>query len=408
LAIELTIHAHRGYFSEVIERNLAGPLRDLAGHYPVVTVTGPRQAGKTTLCRSVFPEKPYVSLEPLDVREAAAADPRGFLADHAGGAVIDEVQNVPGLVSYLQVDVDERPEPGRFVLTGSQHFGLTQTVTQSLAGRVGILHLLPPSLDELRRFPNPPADLLTTLWTGAYPRIHDRGIPADRWLADYVTTYVQRDVRQVLNVADLESFTTFLRLAAGRTAQEVNLSTLGGDAGVTHNTARAWLSVLEASFLCVRLPAWHRNARKQAVKAPKLHLLDSGLICHLLGIRDPDQLRHHPLRGAIFESWVVAEVYKARVHRGLDARLSHYRDAKRLEVDLLAELESAVVLLEAKSGATVAGDMLRPLHRLADGLRAGGEHRSLDLRLVYGGTASSRREDVSITTWSDVQALDWR
>jgi predicted AAA+ superfamily ATPase len=408
LAVELTIHAHRGYVSGVIERNLAGPLRDLAGHYPVVTVTGPRQAGKTTLCRSVFPEKPYVSLEPLDVREAAAADPRGFLADHAGGAVIDEVQNVPGLVSYLQVDVDERPEPGRFVLTGSQNFGLTQTVTQSLAGRVGILHLLPPSLDELRRFPNPPADLLTTLWTGAYPRIHDRGIPADRWLADYVTTYVQRDVRQVLNVGDLESFATLLRLAAGRTAQEVNLSTLGGDAGVAHNTARAWLSVLEASFLCLRLPAWHRNTRKQAVKAPKLHLLDSGLICHLLGIRDPEQLRSHPLRGPIFESWVVAEVYKARVHRGLDARLSHYRDAKRLEVDLLAELGSAVVLLEAKSGATVAGDMLRPLHRLADALRAGGEHRSLDLRLVYGGAAGSRREDVSITSWSDVQALDWR
>lgn len=391
----------------MIERNLSGPLRDLARLYPVVTVTGPRQSGKTTLCRSVFPDKPYVSLEPLDVREAVSSDPRGFLTDHAGGAIVDEVQHVPGLLSYLQVEVDERPEPGRFVLTGSQHFGLTDTIAQSLAGRAGILHLLPPSLDELRRFPNPPTDLPSTLWTGAYPRIHDRGIPAERWLADYVTTYVQRDVRQVLNVGDLEAFATFLRLAAGRTAQEVNLSTLGGDAGVAHNTARAWLSVLEASFLCLRLPAWHRNARKQAVKAPKLHLLDSGLVCHLLGIRDPQQLRTHPLRGAIFESWVVSEVYKARVHRGLDPRLSHYRDAKRLEVDLLVELGASVVLLEAKSGATVAGDMLRPLHRLAEMLRVGGEHRPLDLRLVYGGDAGSRREDVAITAWSDVQSLGW-
>lgn len=263
-------------------------------------------------------------------------------------------------------------------------------------------------LDELRRFPNPPNDLFTLLWTGAYPRIHDRGIPAGRWLADYVTTYVQRDVRQVLNVGDLASFGTFLKLAAGRTSREVNLSGLGGDAGVTHNTARAWLSVLEASFLCLRLPAWHRNLRKQMVKVPKLHFLDTGLVCHLLGIGDPEQLRHHPLRGAVFESWVVAEVYKARSHQGLEARLAHYRDAKRLEVDLLAELERTVVLLEAKSGSTIAGDMLRPLHRLAEALRASGEHRGLDLRLVYGGTSSHRRESVAVTSWRDIQGLDWR
>lgn len=392
----------------MIERNLATPLRNLAGLYPVVTVTGPRQAGKTTLCRAVFPDKPYVSLEPLDVREAATADPRGFLAEHAAGAVFDEVQHVPGLLSYLQVEVDEHPEPGRFVLTGSQHFGLTQTIAESLAGRTGVLHLLPPSLDELRRFPQPPDDLLATLWMGAYPRIHDRGIPADRWLADYLTTYVQRDVRQVLNIGDLASFTTFLGLAAGRTAQEINLSALGGDAGVAHNTARAWLSVLEASFLCTRIPAWHRNVRKQMVKAPKLHFLDSGLVCHLLGIRDPEQLRHHPQRGAIFESWAAAEVYKARAHRGLTPQLAHYRDAKRLEVDLLVELKNSVALLEAKSGATIAGDMLRPLHRLAEALHVSGEHRALDLRFVYGGTDTSRREHVAVTSWRDIQNLDWQ
>ena len=222
----------------MIERNLSPILRNLLNQYPVVTVTGPRQSGKTTLCRAVLPDRPYVSLEPLDVRDYARSDPRGFLAEYPNGAVLDEVQNAPDLLGYLQVEVDARPEPGRFLLTGSQHFGLSAAVSQSLAGRVGVLHLLPLSIGEVRRFPSPPADLFTTLFTGAYPRIHDRGIPPERWLSDYVATYVQRDVRQVLNVGDLETFTTFLRLCAGRSGQELNLSSLGADAGVTHNTAR--------------------------------------------------------------------------------------------------------------------------------------------------------------------------
>jgi hypothetical protein len=393
--------------SGVITRDLAGTLRRCARSYPVVTVTGPRQSGKTTLCRAVFPRKPYVSLEPLDVRRAAAEDPRGFLSEYRRGAVIDEVQHVPELLSYLQAEVDERPAPGRFVLTGSQHFGLTGAIAQSLAGRTAVLHLLPPSLSELRRFRRHPRDLLTTLWAGAYPRIHDRGIAPDRWLADYVTTYVQRDVRQVLDVGDLESFTTFLRLCAGRTAQEVNLSALGADSGVVHNTARAWLSVLEASFLLLRLPAWARNVRKQIVKAPKLHFLDSGLACHLLGIREPAQLRHHPLRGAIFESWVVSEVHKACANRGVSQPLAHYRDAKRLEVDLVVEAGDRVILAEAKSGATMSDHGLEALHRLADALRAHREHRSLDLRVVYGGDMRQRRGDVRVVPWYEIQRGAW-
>ncbi|MCZ7686908.1 MAG: AAA family ATPase [Sandaracinaceae bacterium] len=247
----------------MIERNLGPVLLESARYYPVVTLTGPRQSGKTTLCRALFPDKPYVTLEALDVREYARTDPRAFLAEHAGGAVLDEVQHVPELTSWIQVVVDEDPRPGRFVLTGSQHFGLSDAIAQSLAGRTAVHHLLPPSLDELRRFERAPTTLLETLFTGAYPRIHDRGIPAERWLSDYLTTYVQRDVRQVLNVADLSAFTTFLRLAAGRTARELNLSALGADAGVSHNTARSWLSVLETSWLCHRLPPLFRNLRKQ-------------------------------------------------------------------------------------------------------------------------------------------------
>ena len=286
----------------MIPRTLEQKLLELAGYYPVVVVTGPRQSGKTTLCQIAFPGKTYVSLETLDTREFAISDPRGFLAQYADGAIIDEIQHVPALLNYLQSDIDARPEPGRFILTGSQHFGLSQSISQSLAGRCGILVLLPPSLEELRAFPSAPADLFSVLWQGAYPRIYDRDIPAHQWLADYTTTYVQRDVRQVINIGDLQVFSGFLKLCAGRTGQEINLSTLGSDAGVSHNTARAWLSVLETSYIIHRLPAWHVNVRKQVVKAPKLHFFDSGLACYLLGIQEPEQLRFHPLRGAIFES----------------------------------------------------------------------------------------------------------
>jgi predicted AAA+ superfamily ATPase len=388
-------------------RNLQSPLRQLAQHYPVVTVTGPRQSGKTTLCRGTFPEKAYVSLEPLDDREFARSDPRGFLAQYAGGAIIDEVQHAPDLLSYLQAEVDLRPEHGRFILTGSQHFGLSQAIAQSLAGRTGVLQLLPLSLDELRGFPNPPAGLFETLWAGGYPRIHDQGIPPARWLADYVTTYVERDVRQVLNVGDLQAFTTFLKLCAGRTAQTINLSSLGGDAGVSHNTAKAWLSVLEASFVCLRLPAWHRNLGTSAVKAAKLHFVDTGLACHLLGIQSADQLLHHPQRGAIFESWVAAEVYKARVHRGLPPSLFHYRDPRGAEVDVVLDTAAQIDLIEAKSGATLGSDFFKALESLADQLTRGGERRLIERWLVYGGDGPQRRSVGTAIPWSAIQDEDW-
>jgi uncharacterized protein len=389
----------------VIARNLAKVLRAAAKQYPVVTVTGPRQSGKTTLCRAVFPKKAYVSLETLDTREYARSDPRGFLAEHARGAVIDEVQHVPELLSYLQVEVDERPRAGRFILTGSQQLAVSEAVSQSLAGRTAVLHLLPLGLDELCRFPGAPRTLWHTLFAGAYPRIHDRKVPPARWLADYVTTYVERDVRQILQVTELQTFSTFVKLCAARTAQEINLSSLGADAGITHNTARAWLSVLEASFLCFRAPAWHVNVTSQAVKAPKLHFFDSGLACQLLGIREPEHLRHHPMRGAIFESWVASEIEKSRVHRGLRPNLFHYRDAKKLEVDLLVEGAEEALLVEAKSGATIASDFFASLTRLATVL-AERRHASRSF-VVYGGESGQRRKSARVVPWHEVAKIRW-
>jgi predicted AAA+ superfamily ATPase len=393
-----------------VERNLEKPLREGATHYPVVTVTGPRQSGKTTLCQMAFPHLPYVTLEPLDTRDYARRDPRGFLAEHDAGAILDEVQHVPELLPYLQEEVDRSPDrKGRFILTGSQHLGLLQGITQSLAGRTAVLFLLPPSLDELRRFAHGPRsteDLFTCLFTGAYPRIHDQGIPPERWLADYVTTYVQRDVRQVLQVGDLHAFTTFVRLCAGRTAQELNLSTLGADAGVSHNTSRAWLSVLETGFLLFRLPAWHPNLRKQLVKTPKLHFIDSGLLCHLLGIREPEQLRHHPLRGAIFESWAVSEVHKAWLNRGLQPRLQHFRESRGLEVDLIVDRPDLLTLVEIKSAETVAPDFFTSLEKLAT-LLAPRERRPIQQHLIYGGARSQRRGSGSVIPWREVDDHSW-
>jgi predicted AAA+ superfamily ATPase len=389
----------------MIPRTLEQKLRELSDYYPAVVVTGPRQSGKTTLCQIVFPAKAYVSLEALDTREFAFSDPRGFLAEYGDGAIIDEIQHVPELLSYLQSDIDARPDPGRFILTGSQHFGLSQSISQSLAGRCGILELLPPSLNELRAFPTAPVDLFSLLWQGAYPRIYDRDIPAHQWLADYTATYVQRDVRQVINVGDLQTFSGFLKLCAGRTAQEINLSALGSDAGVSHNTVRAWLSVLETSYIIHRLPAWHANIRKQVVRAPKLHFFDSGLVCYLLGIREQEQLRLHPMRGAIFESWVISEIFKASVHSGVQPSLFHYRETRGLEIDLLIEQNEGLDAVEIKSGATTAADFFKNLERFSDRMKAAGKTRRIRSHVVYGGDDSRQRSYAQVLSWRDVQRL---
>lgn len=391
----------------MIDRNAASALRVLARQYPVLTVTGPRQSGKTTLCRALFPDYPWVNLEPLDTREAVQRDPRGFLAQHSDGVVIDEVQHAPELLSYIQALVDDDDRAGRFILTGSQHFGLSEAIAQSLAGRTAVFQLLPPALDEIRRFPDGTADLMTTLWRGAYPRIFDRGIEPSRWYADYVTTYVERDVRQVANVTDLESFTTFLRLCAGRSGQELSLNALGADAGISQPTARAWVSVLETSFLCHRLPPWHRNVRKRTIKAPKLHLLDSGLMCFLLGIRSPEQLAAHPLRGAVFETWVASEIYKARANAGQPVLLSHYRETRGAEVDVMVETARALLLVEAKSGATVASDFFDGLNTLGAHITRLEPARAIQKRLVYGGDRSMTSLDTAVVSWADLPSVAW-
>ncbi len=343
-------------------------------------------------------------MESLDHRNFALQDPRGFLKALPEGAILDEIQQAPEIISYLQEEVDQDPRPGRFILTGSENLAVSAGVAQSLAGRSALLTLLPLSWDERQSFPGVPTDLWSCLLAGGYPRIPDQGIPPEVWLGDYVRTYVERDVRQLLQITNLRTFTTFLALVAGRTGQEVNATSLSGDVGVAVNTIRAWLSILEASYLITLLPAWHSNHRKQQIKSPKLHFLDSGLACNLLGIQTPQQLVTHPLRGALFESWVVAEVLKARLHAGLSARMFHYREAKGPEVDLLIQSEAGWILTEAKSGATVDPSFFRHMEALASQFK---EDTPVERCLVYGGAESYSRQGVAVTGWSGIQGRAW-
>ena len=397
----------------MIARHLTPALRQAAESWPVVTVTGPRQSGKTTLVRAVFPGHLYVSLEAPDVRERALSDPRGFLAQ-GDRMILDEIQRVPDLLSYIQVLVDDDDRPGRFIVTGSQNILLMESVSQTLAGRTALLRLYPFSLAEIRGLPpvdpftmdrdaptgrpagSLPADgLWETLAAGFYPPVHDRGIAANEWFGDYFRTYVERDLREVLRVADLRAFETFMRLAAARTASELNLNSLAGDASVTQTTTRRWLTALEIGYLAATLPPHHINYRKRLRKRPRLHFLDTGLICYLLGIRDGATLERHPLRGAIFESFVVAELIKAFAAMRRDAPLFFWRDATGHEIDVLIDAGDRLIPMEIKSGQTVAHDAMRTLDwwtSIPANPNRGGV-------LVHGGVERFALRDYQVLPW---------
>lgn len=379
----------------MLPRRLAPTLKRLAASFPIVAVTGPRQSGKTTLARALFADKAYVSLEDPQERAFAEEDPRGFLARFETGAVFDEAQRWPDLFSYLQGMVDTDRAPGRFVLTGSQQFGLLSGVTQSLAGRVGMTRLLPLSLQELPGVTADSPGLDALMLRGMYPALHTQPLLPEDWFASYVATYVERDVRQVLNVQDLSTFQRFLRLCAARTGQLLNISALAGETGISNTTARAWLSVLEASDLLFLLPPYHRNFGKRLVKAPKLYFVDTGLACWLLGIRDTETLTLHPLRGALFETLVVGDFLKSRLNAGQPPDLYFWRDNNGLEADLVFEAGGRLQPVEIKSGGTVTPDYIRAGQRSA---RFAGDE-ALQPWLVYGGDDAYERSGVRVIGW---------
>lgn len=385
-----------------IPRAAEETVKQLARGCPIVAITGPRQSGKTTLARKAFPDRPYVSLEDLDQREFAAEDPRGFLARYPDGAVIDEAQRCPTLFSYLQTRVDQEGRPGLFILTGSQQFHLFESGTQSLAGRVAMVTLLPFSLGELQAAGQAPDSLNELLFGGLYPPVHDRRLDPRIWHGNYVTTYVERDVRLMINVRDLGLFQRFLRMCAARTGQLLNLSALATDCGITHNTARAWLSVLEASYLVHLLPPHHRNFNKRLVKTPKLYFLDPGLAAWLLGIQDVAQLAVHPYRGPLFETWVLAELLKSRCNRALASNLYFWRDRTGHEVDILIDRGDRLVPLEVKSGLTVTREYFAGLEHWR---KVAGD-ASGRAWLIYAGDERQERTDCTVIPWHELGRIE--
>lgn len=380
----------------MLPRLLAPTLLRLSNGFPVVAVTGPRQSGKTTLVRHLFAGKTYVSLEDPQERAFAEEDPRRFLARFREGAIFDEAQRWPDLFSYLQSVVDEDRTPGRFVLTGCQQFGLLSGVTQSLAGRVGMTRLLPLSLAELPSAHVNEVELDDLMLRGLYPALHAQAsLLTTDWLASYVATTVERDVRQIVNVQDLAAFRKFLRLCAARTGQLLNVSALAGEAGISATAARSWLSVLEASDLVFLLPPYHRNFGKRLVKSPKLYFVDTGLVCWLLGIRNTETLALHPLRGAIFETLMVSECMKSRLNAGLPPDLYFWRDNNGLEADLLFETDGKLQPVEIKSGATVTPDYIRAGQKAA---RFSGDE-ALAPWLLHGGDDTYERSGVRVVGW---------
>ncbi len=346
------------------DRTIRAFVDRLRSLYPIIAITGPRQSGKTTLARSMFDTLPYVSLENLDTREWARKDPRAFLQAYHDGALFDEVQNVPELFSYLQEIVDSSEQKGRFVITGSQNFMLNNHITQSLSGRVGMTTLLPLSVQELKLSEADWSNRAYSLmFKGFYPALHKLGMHPLEFFPSYLQTYVERDVRQIKSIENLAKFQTFLKLCAGRVGQIFNLASLAQDAGISHTTARQWLTVLEASYILFQLQPFHRNFNKRLIKSPKLYFYDVGLVCSLLGIEKDEQLMIHYARGALFENFVIADLLKGRFNQGLPANMYFWRDKTGHEVDLVAEWGGHIHAFEIKSSMTFHQDFVKDLKR---------------------------------------------
>ncbi|MDB2447340.1 ATP-binding protein [bacterium] len=377
------------------KRNIENLIKNLSKSYRCITLIGPRQSGKTTLSKKIFPEFDYYSFESPDVREMFSYDPRGFLEGVDNSCIFDEVQKVPELFSYLQEVLDDKKDKRKFVLSGSNNLKLSSKVSQTLAGRTRILQILPLTYSELPKKERKKGIDESMLY-GSFPRIFDEKLNPTEWLSDYFQTYVEKDIRETINISNLKSFNNFIRLLAGRVGQIVNFNSLGSDAGVTQPTAKAWLSALETTFICYTLSPHYKNFNKRLIKSPKVYFYDVGLLCYLLRIKNVDQLEVHPLKGLIFENWVVSEYMKYYSNLGEEAPLYFWRDQHGHEIDLVIDNPDFLELIEVKSGKTFNKDFFKNinwLNNLQD--RKTGT-------CIYGGSKKIDLGDLNVVPWNKI------
>ena len=383
----------------LITRKLEKIIQAASQKYPVISITGPRQSGKTTLVRKVFKNYTYINFEDPELRQFASTDPKGFMLQYKGQVIIDEAQYVPEIFSYIQIAVDNNPQKGQYILTGSQNFLLLEYISQSLAGRVAVFNLLPFSIEELKNTKYFKDNYEDYLYSGFYPRIYNDELEAGEWLKNYIQTYVERDVRKMINVGDLVKFQQFLKLCAGRTGQLVNFSEIGSELGLSYHTVQTWLSVLEASFIIFRLQPYYKNFNKRIIKSPKLFFHDTGLAAYLLGIKKPEDVLFHFAKGALFENLIVTELLKHKVNKGLSPELWFWRDSAGNEVDCILEDGQQIKAIEIKSGKTIAVDFFKGLDYL--------HNLSSDTQsfIIYGGTQIQSRSSSKILSWKDIPAV---
>ena len=384
----------------MIVREISGYLIKLAKKYPVVTITGPRQSGKTTLARETFKNKVYINLEAMDNREFAHSDPRGFLGQIPEGAILDEIQRVPELISYIQEIVDEKKKNNMFILTGSQQFEFSNSINQSLAGRTALLKLLPFSITEVKKnfgFLN----VEEILYKGLYPRIYDQKLDPTQALGDYFETYVERDLRQLIQIKNLSVFQKFVKMCAGRVGQLLNLNNLGSDVGISHTTAKEWLTILEASYIIFLLKPYHPNIKKRLVKSPKLYFYDVGLASYLLGIENRSHAEHHPLKGNLFENLSVTEILKYRFNKGKRNNLNFYRDSTGNEIDVIYNIAQNILPIEIKLGETVASEFFKGFRAIENIT----ERLPFGKLIVYGGQREETRGDTKVINYSNIKKV---
>lgn len=386
-----------------IERKIAPRLKKLSTQFPVIGILGPRQSGKTTIAKALFPSYRYFNLEELDTRRFAEEDPRRFLKalEDEKGVILDEIQRVPDLLSYIQAHVDEWHKPGFFVLTGSENILLNHHISQTLAGRIALVTLLPLSLQELEEASLLPLKMEEALFRGFYPPLYARKMEPKEWIQSYIQTYVERDVRHLKQITDLSLFQKFLQLCAGRVGQLLDLTSIGNDCGITAHTVRSWLSLLEATYVIFLLQPHHKNFNKRVIKTPKLYFYDSAIACHLLSIQSPQDLMSHYLRGGLFESMILSDLLKQRFNAGLMPNLYFWRDKSGLEVDCILEQGKELVPIEIKSSETINSDFFAGLvkwHQLAGSDPAKGY-------VVYAGKEKQVRSQGVALSWRQLRDI---